>query len=754
MKGYVLVVEKNNSLSNYYEKIKETFAKFYKKTVNLTQKSNGNMTLYNFTNEDNDLIFAHDPYYFGVSGDFLEDENSIFSKFILSSNKDDYISKTGGIFTFAAMHERKFALWNNVTRVDPVYWCETPERIVVGTKALLVHLLSFNLVKPEYDIRSFLSFLNNGFYCDEKTPFAGVNVLQNNSKFEIIDDRIKIKPIDNFENDMYSEVPNKKYFDEITDLFLDSFKFLKKSEKTYTLGLTGGKDSRLIVSAMNKLGLDINTVTNGYEDTPDVIIAKEIAGMLDLPHQVKMPSKGDPCVNVNFYSRTSNIIKHCEGMLYSYENISGLSSNVFNNNKIQLGGQGGEILRGGYAKNVNISNQNQLQNHMFKGFLKYGDFFYEESLKEYKDFLNGFIEKQPKHFSFNDVLNKFYLHYRCGRWSGTARSAYKMGFNIYSPMFESRLVKKAQKLKTKYGANEQLIFNILSRVSPELVNVPFANDRWAFEKNAPYSRYDVEEWIKRKPVYPKTQQGNFNWRKNVLLNYRNHFREVIFSDDNSPLFDILDKKKLISLFDDRKNNSAAHDTLLWSLYTSSVLLSNTWFDNSKKFPQIKINIPEKKTVDKIVLDEIRLISANHIRPANKKVNIVHHNNISAVVEWKNYEKEDRLYFQIFDNSFAQPPSEKYKKDCSIRGKELEVHFEIEKYKMDNILLDVYFIQYNDSKRVGSDKFTLNIAEQRDLYKIKLSKNDNASQYKIAFMLKDCPVEGRINLHQLRISTYI
>lgn len=91
---------------------------------------------------------------------------------------------------------------------------------------------------------------------------------------------------------------------------------------------------------MNRLGLDLEATTNGFEDTPDVVIAKQISDSLGIPHHTKLPSYKQNIMNVDLYTRAVNVIKNTEGMIFSYENINGLKDG-FDTDKIILGGQGG-----------------------------------------------------------------------------------------------------------------------------------------------------------------------------------------------------------------------------------------------------------------------------------------------------------------------------------------------------------------------------------------------------------------------------
>ncbi|MCY9434010.1 asparagine synthase-related protein [Bacillus haynesii] len=759
MKGFLYLNEKRTKhvkADSNIKKIKEIFSRFFGRNhVNVNEFINDNIAFYNFSNESVPIKYNFPPYHFGISGDFLGDESEVFKGFLSSNNKDEYLSNTGGIFAFSAFREqdKRFIAWNNVTRAEPIYWCDTPERIVVGTKALIVHLIAYEINKPQYDISSFTSFINNGFYCDEATPFKGVNVLERNSRIEVKEHKITIKQIDDFDDQMYSVEPSKEYYDEITELFLESFTFLKKQNTTYKIGLTGGKDSRLVVAAMNRLGLDLEATTNGFEDTPDVVIAKQISDSLGIPHHKKLPSYKQNIMNVDLYTRAVNVIKNTEGMIFSYENINGLKDG-FDTDKIILGGQGGELFRGGYAKNANITSKESLQNYLLSNFFKYENIITEEASLRYKEFLFNFIDKHQTHLNYHDILNSFYLSYRCGRWSATSRSAYAMGMKNYPPLFEARLVKKAQMLKTQYCRDEYLIYNILMRIAPELVNIPFAEDRWYFEKHHPYSKRDLTKWISRKPIYATTKRSGFNWRTNVLSNHKKQFQEIIFSNESSPLFDIVNKNELKKLFNKEGNFLGKYDILLWSLYTASVLLSDHWFTGEKENSRMRINIPESsKVVKKGVLNDIKHIPADVLTSLHKKVSIFQIDKVTNYIQWVDGQEEDRLYFELFDKPFAVPPSKKFENVSSTKGSQMEFYFELEKYCPNDFSLDIYFIQYDNEKRIFSEKTTFRILDRQKFYSYKVNRHSKAKFFKIAFKIAGAEKDGDFCINQMRMHFY-
>lgn len=754
IKGYVYILDKKRKNVKYEEKIINIFNAFLDQKVNVSEYIQENSSYYTFTNEQvKDNYVLYDKFQFGLSGYLSDEEVSIFKGLVNSKNRDALVSELGGVFSLALYDtiNNVFTAWNNITRVESIYWYETEEKIVVGTKAILVHLLGTGLDKPTYDIESLTSFLSNGFYCDNNTPFKGVKVLDANSKIVVSNEKTSISLIDDFFSRLYTEEPNHAFYDQITEDFLYSFKVLKKHNIQYTMGLTGGKDSRLIIAALNEMGLDVITHTNGYDDTPDVVVAKEIAGFLGIPHKTNHPStSNNPYINVDLHSRAINTIKNSEGMLYAYENLAGIQTD-FNNLKVDLGGQGGELLRGGYAKNANISSKTHLLHFLKTRFGKYPDLIKSEMIAHQYEFFTSYIEKQGMDDA-NDILNKFYLDFRCGRWSAAARGAYTMGSFSYAPFFDSKLVRKASLLKTKYGANEELIYNILLRIKPELIHLSFANDRWAFEKDTPYSRYDVENWMKRQPIYAKTKMGRFNWRKNVLQNLKDEFYQVIFTDENSPLFDVVDKEKLKNIFDSPNENGGKYDDILWSAYTISYLLSNKWYGNVEEKPKSKIEVPNL-TDQKINVDSKRLIPSNAIKRVSEKVTVEKISNTAANISWIETNKEDKVYFQIFDNSFSVPVSSIYKELSELKeAKEIGVIFNILKPTIDNFEIELYIMQFDEEKKVKQESKVFRFTEKETTCSFKVERDIKAISFKLAFKIKNSFKNGYFIIDQLLINT--
>ena len=73
------------------------------------------------------------------------------------------IKKMGGVFSVIMLNEKtgQISGANNLTRIEPVYWANSPDFAVIGNWALTVHLLQFRTKLPKYDPGNLYTFINN-----------------------------------------------------------------------------------------------------------------------------------------------------------------------------------------------------------------------------------------------------------------------------------------------------------------------------------------------------------------------------------------------------------------------------------------------------------------------------------------------------------------------------------------------------------------------------------------------------------------
>src|SRR5699024_9204941 len=187
------------------------------------------------------------------------------------------ISQLRGAFlvTTLDLKLKRFDIYTHVVRAESIYYYEDSEQTIIGTDPMIVSALSTDQLEVRFDPSNFVSFLEMGYFADELTPYKGVECLPANAHIVIDRTGTYIEQIDDSLSNAFSESPSEEDFKTITDDFVESFNVIKDKSSLIKSGLTGGKDSRLVLFALLANGFDVETFTMGFEQHPDVYIARD-----------------------------------------------------------------------------------------------------------------------------------------------------------------------------------------------------------------------------------------------------------------------------------------------------------------------------------------------------------------------------------------------------------------------------------------------------------------------------------------------
>lgn len=612
MKTLLAVINKKNKIKPYMlDKINSIASRILpcvpgKYKSEIWQSPSEKIVLYSFTNERltecGTNLWSAGGNSFTMAG-YINCELEKFSDILLNKCRDEsarekVVHSTSGLYSACFVDGSKdiITVWNTVTRIEPVYWTENSEFIAVSNRALLAHLLCEDRETPNYEIINFGYFMNRGFYSCEYTPFKGVNILGPNFTLKVNSQGVKVQHSDSSEEEKAPRIPDARFCDEITSAFIDSLLPIKKHNVRIKADLTGGKDSRLIAAGLKYINANFETSTTGFLEHPDVVVAGMVAKALNIHHAVNIPevSKNEPqeYLTCDIAERTRDTLFVSEGMISAYENI--MRRNYFSSDVVKIGGNGGELLRGGYGRWMRNYDAKHIKEAFVKYFLPYSVFINNDPLKIYEEDLNHWIDAQPSWLSPGDFTTRYYMHYSFGRWSASARAGDTTGFYLYQPFFDSRLAEMAQEVHYDYKVSEQLIYNMLKRIAPELIDIPFSNQRWNFESDGPKPG-EEDLWKRRTPITGTSNiKSSFNWRYTCLSDMKDVFYDQIFnSQSTEALFQIVKKEAVKQLFDssERPDKRLEIDLFLWNLYSASVLLSNEWLNNTGSSKVVKVKIP-------------------------------------------------------------------------------------------------------------------------------------------------------------------
>src|SRR5699024_10365191 len=329
LKGFIHIF-RNNNQSNLDLNVEKLLKNYKTPHISVQEKSNDKINSFYFTNElekidtdlnnNNDLLFTPVGIYTKKLSEIMSNLNQENI-----STELNYVRNLEGQFALAYSDFKlnTITAYSHVARIETIYSYVSENETIIGTDPLIISLIAYN-GKIEFDTNSMYSFLSNGYYSDNQTPFRNVVALPGNSFIRIDENGLSVQNIDNlYENLLNTDYTDSDY-DQLTETFLNAFNTQSK-DKPFNLALTGGKDSRLIFAAMNSNNFDMSVFTNGFDDNTDVIIAKKIADMYGIDHKQTSPKISDEnTISVNVYNKIKQVMLSTSGMVYGYENVGAL----------------------------------------------------------------------------------------------------------------------------------------------------------------------------------------------------------------------------------------------------------------------------------------------------------------------------------------------------------------------------------------------------------------------------------------------
>ncbi|GAA3699949.1 hypothetical protein GCM10022377_11310 [Zhihengliuella alba] len=196
--------------------------------------------------------------------------------------------------------ERLFA-WNTVPTVEAVHYAQDADYTYVSNRPLLIALAmnDGDLSRVQLDTERYLpEYLNFGFSISGATPFKGVTTLEPRSTLAVVDGRIGLGPAPVADRVELVEQENERHTGaaELAEAFRAATRRCvdRRYSDTVQLRLSGGLDSRIILGLLREHPvLEISTVTQGGQTSPDAAVAAILAQRAGVPHQVVYPELTD-----------------------------------------------------------------------------------------------------------------------------------------------------------------------------------------------------------------------------------------------------------------------------------------------------------------------------------------------------------------------------------------------------------------------------------------------------------------------------
>ena len=382
-----------------------------------------------------------------------------------------------------------------ITRVDPVFVTRAGRAAIIADRASWAAATAGRL--GDADPLLYAGLLGPGYPLGAVTPFAGVRALGPATTCRAAGGEIT-------ETDhapLTSPDPgDPEAAARVAEALVQAVTPLRDVPGPVELSLTGGKDSRLIAAALARAGVPVHARTYGFADHPDVIIAAQVARELGLEHEIAqprttgggpggaadtaaglspVPSPGAAAVQeVDVLGRLRATVLVADGMLSAFENVGRPDPDAATA-AIAIGGHGGELLRGGYAKIIpgsaarRVAGSAELLRRLtlrrvplLRARWRAG---YVASVAPWA----AAVAARPQ-----ATLDDFYLVNRAGRWSAAARQAYAIRSVMVQPFFDDGVVRAARSASLPERLDDRLVRGAIGTLCPALLDIPLAADRW------------------------------------------------------------------------------------------------------------------------------------------------------------------------------------------------------------------------------------------------------------------------------------
>ncbi|GII63638.1 hypothetical protein Skr01_37230 [Sphaerisporangium krabiense] len=504
---------------------------------------------------------------------------------------------TGGVFSIFRAGEGEVSAATGLTRACPVFYAETSDVHVLGSRALLVHLTAraaeTGSSRPEivWDLLALESMARAGYFLSDETPFREVGVLPPASEIVVADGRrtITVLPLPEAQAPPSSRRAARAHVDELAGALLAAVRPLRDGHEPVRLSLTGGRDSRLLAALLHKAEIPFVTATSGQDDSPDVLLAARVAEALGVPHKVARPKRaesGTDLVVPHPRVRSHNVLFACEGMISAYENIP--AGGRFDPTP-RMSGHGGEILRGGFLQNQAGLDVKALRRRV-DGLFGRNDDLLTERAREHALALAAPWRERCREDGAR-ALDHLYLAYRVGRWHAASRASLLRAQNPLPPFLDNLVVRTALRVDPVWRRSEALVHGVIVAFAPRLRDIPIEGRPWRFAAEGRH-RTLLDRLRRRaeKPAPGGPPAGKpWNWRMNPspeltrllyagLVDTRGELRA-------GGLAEIVDRAAVAWL-------PEARTDVLWHLYTISEMLTNAFSTPAPPdLPPLRIPVP-------------------------------------------------------------------------------------------------------------------------------------------------------------------
>lgn len=526
-------------------------------------------------NEEGCLLFDGMPFL--GEQDVTDNWAKTIDKATNHLNEDSTFELLLGNYSFMRIRNGAISAFGDFAGICPLFYMSNEDIYAVSNRQMLLAKTCMRQDNLAIDYKSLSWLPGQANIMGDVTIFHGVRLLEPGSYINIKDTcRIHTfsKQVWNGERRELSKID----FDEVFEILIAQFKAISRLPfNKLSLSLTGGMDSRLILSLALQSGLiDLvdDVFTNGREGSPEVEIAAYISNKVGVKHNARVSKPSEFDLDKTWENLKYHVFRF-EGSVCPWDGIGSPASR----SQLELNGMGGEVL----SKHVKAHANLQLDTieeaiMLFQNYQQKTDPLdilkgeYVEFQKQYMhDLVN---QRHNSGIDLNDIGDILYIENRLTMWSGLIAA------NTYGKVRVFPLLNFAVARLAFQGGyvNRQMArvhFEIMKRAKRDLCELPFLGKSWD-ERLRPFLD-GINVSAPYEPKQEAVSQNMVSWQWEFINQGWDQIKEFLLGAPNTGLFDIVDFDSLSRILDNRENiKSVIHAKELLSLIAMQILLTNQY----------------------------------------------------------------------------------------------------------------------------------------------------------------------------------
>ena len=379
-----------------------------------------------------------------------------------------------GTFLFVIYDTKahKLLICNDRYGFRPLYWCDRSNYILFASE--IKAILKDKSFTRKINLEAMAEFFSFGYVLGNKTLVDGVKLLPPASIFTYSKGKMKIDQYWNWNQIKKTDIIDEdEIVSELGRLWIQAVERRMQGNVRIGITLSGGLDSRAIVSAISSKHFPVHTLTFGKKDCDDYKIAKKVSEILGIEHHfVEITGK-------KWFSGTKRTVWITEGLLnvihqHSWDWLDRMKKY----GDILLNGFAGDLVIGGsYLTNdfLNIKNIDKYYNSVFlkmnKGHIRFNDEenFYNSQISDvlHKSSQYSLKKEIKQEIKTSEDSDYFFINNRVKRFTlmGTVSAQTKL--ENRKPFFDNDFIEYAYSLPNKLRFNSYIYNKMLLKFFPD-----------------------------------------------------------------------------------------------------------------------------------------------------------------------------------------------------------------------------------------------------------------------------------------------